>query len=138
MKLQTKTPLPHPGFTLVEMLLVVTIIGILAALVIPRITSTGGRARDAAVKADLNGGIKSALGHYEIDVGQYPKNLQDLLVQPANAQHWHGPYLEKMPVDPWGNVYVYHMPGRHNPDYDLLSVGPDAKEGTADDIGNWQ
>lgn len=51
---------------------------------------------------------------------------------------WRGPYLDKLPEDPWSYAYVYHFPGRHNTDYDLLSVGPDGKEGTADDIGNWQ
>ena len=126
------------AFTLVEMLLVVTIIGILAALVIPKITGRTEQARKTAAYADINGGIKSALGAYEVDNGQYPKSLQDLLVQPSNAKNWHGPYLDKLPVDPWGNPYVYYYPGKHNPNgYDLLSVGPDGKEGTDDDIGNW-
>ncbi len=126
------------AFTLVEMLLVVTIIGILAALVIPRIAGTGERARITAAKADINGGIKSALGAYEVDNGSYPKSLQDLLTQPSNARNWHGPYLDKMPLDPWGNPYVYYYPGKHNPTgYDLLSMGLDGKEGTDDDIGNW-
>jgi general secretion pathway protein G len=126
------------AFTLVEMLLVVTIIGILAALVIPRIAGTGERARQTAARADINGGIKSALGAYEVDNGFYPKSLQDLLQQPSNARNWHGPYLDKLPLDPWGNAYVYYYPGKHNPTgYDLLSIGPDQKEGTDDDIGNW-
>jgi general secretion pathway protein G len=128
------------GFTLVEMLLVVTIIGILAALVIPRIAGTGERARVTAALADINGGIKSALGQYEVDNGFYPKNLQDLIQPPGNARNWHGPYFDppKLPLDPWGNPYVYYYPGKHNPtSYDLLSVGPDGKEGTDDDIGNW-
>jgi general secretion pathway protein G len=142
MKTPIQTPVPaHSGrrqaFTLVEMLLVVTIIGILAALVIPRITGLGEHSRDIRVQADFSG-LKTALGHYEVDCGTYPKNLQDLLVQPGGVAKWHGPYLDKLPVDPWGNTYVYHIPGRHSPDYDLLSVGPDGKEGTADDIGNWQ
>jgi general secretion pathway protein G len=126
------------AFTLVEMLLVVTIIGILAALVIPKIAGTSDRARKTAATADINGGIKSALGAYEVDVGSYPKNLQDLIQQPSNARNWHGPYLEKMPLDPWGNPYVYYYPGKHSAaGYDLLSIGPDLKEGTDDDIGNW-
>ena len=126
------------AFTLVEMLLVVTIIGILAALVIPRIAGTSDRARKTAAHADINGGIKSALGAYEVDNGNYPKSLQDLLVQPSNARNWHGPYLEKIPQDPWGNNYLYYYPGKHNQNsYDLLSVGPDGKEGSEDDIGNW-
>ncbi len=128
----------HQGFTLTELMLVVVIIGILAALVIPKIAGNSERARQTAATADINGGIKSALGQYEIDNGFYPKSLQDLLVQPSNAKNWHGPYLDKLPVDPWGNPYIYYFPGKHNQtSYDLLSVGPDGKEGTDDDIVNW-
>ena len=126
------------GFTLTELMLVVVIIGILAALVIPKIAGNSERARQTAATADINGGIKSALGQYEIDNGFYPKSLQDLLVQPSNAKNWHGPYLDKLPVDPWSNPYIYYFPGKHNQTgYDLLSVGPDGKEGTDDDIVNW-
>src|SRR3984957_2326150 len=126
------------GVTLTEIMLVVVIIGILAALVIPRIAGSGERARIIAAHTDINGGIKSALGQYEVDNGFYPKSLQDLLVQPGNARNWHGPYLDSIPVDPWGNKYIYYYPGKHNPaGYDLLSVGPDGREGTEDDIGNW-
>ena len=129
------------GFTLTEIMLVVVIIGILAALVIPKIAGSSERARLTAASADINGGIKSALGQYEVDNGFYPKSLNDLLVQPGNAKNWHGPYFDppKVPVDPWGNPYVYYYPGKHNASsYDLLSMGPDGKEGTDDDIGNWQ
>jgi general secretion pathway protein G len=119
-------------------MLVVVIIGILAALVIPKIAGNSERARVTAATADINGGIKSALGQYEIDNGFYPKSLQDLLVQPSNAKNWHGPYLDKLPVDPWSNPYIYYFPGKHNQaGYDLLSVGPDSKEGTDDDVVNW-
>lgn len=108
---------------------------------IPKIAGTGERSRVTAALADINGGIKSALGQYEVDNGFYPKSLQDLLQQPGNARNWHGPYFDppKLPVDPWGYPYVYYFPGKHNPSsYDLLSIGPDGKEGTDDDIGNWQ
>ena len=126
------------GFTLTELMLVVVIIGILAALVIPKIAGNSERARLTAAQADINGGIKSALGQYEIDNGFYPKSLQDLLVQPSNAKNWHGPYLDKLPVDPWSNPYIYYFPGKHNQTgYDLLSAGPDGKEGTDDDVVNW-
>jgi general secretion pathway protein G len=126
------------GFTLTELMLVVVIIGILAALVIPKIAGNSERARQTAATVDINGGIKSALGQYEIDNGFYPKSLQDLLVQPSNAKNWHGPYLDKLPVDPWGNPYIYYFPGKHNQTgYDLLSVGTDGKEGTDDDVVNW-
>ena len=126
------------AFTLVEMLLVVTIIGILAALVIPKIVGRGEQARQTAAMADINGGIKSALDAFEVDNGFYPKSLQDLVQAPGNAKNWHGPYLDKLPVDPWSNPYIYYFPGKHNQTgYDLLSVGPDAKEGTDDDVVNW-
>jgi general secretion pathway protein G len=132
-----KHPL-HRAFTLVEMLLVVTIIGILAALVIPKIMGRSEQARMTAAHADISGGIKSALDAFEVDNGFYPKSLQDLVQQPSNAKNWHGPYLDKIPMDPWGNNYIYYYPGKHNQSaYDLLSVGPDGKEGTDDDIGNW-
>jgi general secretion pathway protein G len=128
------------AFTLTEIMLVVVIIGILAALVIPKIAGSSERARVTAAQADINGGIKSALGQYEVDNGFYPKNLLDLITQPTNAKNWRGPYFDspKLPVDPWGNAYVYYFPGKHNgSSYDLLSVGSDGKEGTEDDIGNW-
>lgn len=132
--LQTKL---RRAFTLVEMLLVVTIIGILAALVIPKIVGRSEQARATAAHADISA-IKTALDAFEVDNGFYPKSLQDLVVAPSNAKSWHGPYLDKLPVDPWGNNYVYYFPGKHNSSsYDLLSVGPDAKEGTEDDVGNW-
>lgn len=128
------------AFTLVELMLVVTIIGILAALVIPKIAGKGEQARETAARADIFGGIKTALDSFEVDNGYYPKSLQDLIQQPSNAKNWRGPYLDPatLPIDPWGNPYVYYFPGKHNPTgYDLLSVGPDGKEGTEDDIGNW-
>jgi len=150
MKIQIKHPIVHKnasrpninnsrlGFTLTEIMLVVVIIGILAALVIPRIAGSSERARVTATVTDINGGIKAAIGNYEVDNGFYPKTLQDLLQQPSNAKNWHGPYLDKPPVDQWNNPYIYYFPGKHNPtSYDLLSAGPDGKEGTDDDIGNW-
>jgi general secretion pathway protein G len=128
------------GFTLTELMLVVAIIGILAALVIPRIAGSSEHARIVAAQTDINGGIKTALGNYEVDIGQYPKSLQDLVVMPGNLSkdRWHGPYLDNVPQDPWKNNYIYYFPGKHNQgSYDLLSAGPDGKEGTEDDIGNW-
>ena len=126
------------GFTLVEMLLVVTIIGILAALVIPRIAGTSETAREKAAYADIKGGIKTAIDRYEVENGTYPKTLQDLITRPGDAKNWSGPYLDELPKDPWGNPYVYVFPGRNNPNgYDLYSMGRDGQDGTADDIGNW-
>ena len=126
-----------PAFTLVEILLVMTIIGILAAIVIPKMVGRSEQARQTAVRADLSS-IKTSLDAFEVDNGFYPKSLQDLLQAPNNAKNWHGPYLDKFPQDPWYNNYLYYYPGKHNQNsYDLLSVGPDGKEGSEDDIGNW-
>ena len=128
------------GFTLVEILLVVTIIGILAALVIPKIVGRGEDARIKKAFADVNGGIKTTLGMYEVDTGSYPKSLQDLVAQPSDVKNWHGPYFDPpaVPEDPWGHPYVYIYPGRRNTTgYDLYSMGPDGQDSTADDIGNW-
>jgi general secretion pathway protein G len=139
-KLHGNVAQSRQGFTLTEIMLVVVIIGILAALVIPKIAGSSERARVTAAQADIKGGIKSAIGQYEVDNGFYPKSLQELIVQPSNAKNWHGPYFDppKLPVDPWGNPYIYYFPGKHNPaSYDLLSTGPDGREGTDDDIGNW-
>ncbi len=125
------------AFTLVEILLVMTIIAILAALVIPKMVGRSEQARNTAARADISS-IKTALDAFEVDNGFYPKSIQDLVTVPSNAKNWHGPYLEKVPSDPWGNAYAYSYPGKHNANsFDLSSVGPDAREGTDDDIGNW-
>lgn len=127
------------GFTLVEIMLVVVIIGILAAIVVPKIAGRSEQARETAAQTDIKSGIATALGEFEVDNGFYPSSLQDLLQRPRNAKNWHGPYLDSLPVDPWGNPYLYSYPGKHNPNgYDLWSAGPDGKSGTSDDIGNWQ
>ena len=129
------------GFTLVEMLLVVTIIGVLAGLVIPRIVGVSDKSRIQAANADIKGGIKTALDRYEVDGGSYPRNLDDLVVQPSNSKRWQGPYLDKIPNDPWGHPYIYVTPSKHQQTqqstYDLSSAGPDEKEGTEDDITSW-
>jgi general secretion pathway protein G len=127
------------GFTLVEIMLVVAIIGVLAALVIPKISGDSQHAREVAVQADIRGGLKSALDHYNVDMGTYPASLQDLLTPPRkNAVSWRGPYLDPalFPQDPWKNPYQYSYPGKHATivSYDLWSVGPDGNN----PIGNWQ
>lgn len=132
------------AFTLVEMLLVVAIIGTLAALIVPKIAHRGEDAKIAAAQADIKS-IGVALDMFEVDCGHYPygKNgLQDLLVQPRDAQNWKGPYLKDqtgMPKDPWGHPYVYEFPGRHTANsYDLTSAGPSGQLGNQDNIANWK
>lgn len=78
------------------------------------------------------------LDAYQVDNGHYPNSLQDLVQRSNDATNWHGPYLDKLPLDPWRHPYIYTYPGRHNSNgYDLFSAGPDGKAGTEDDIVNW-
>src|SRR5262249_12638881 len=130
------------AFTLVELLLVLVILGILAAIVVPKFAGRTEQAKQRAAETQISA-FSTALGIYETDNGAYPKGkdgLQDLRTQPRDAQNWHGPYLEKdIPLDPWGHPYIYVCPGKHNPSgYDLYSIGPDGREGNEDDITNWQ
>jgi general secretion pathway protein G len=131
------------GFTLVEMLLVLVILGTLASIIYPRIADHMRRARIVATRTQLDV-FRTALSAFEIDNDRYPKDrngLQELIERPTDARNWHGPYLEKriIPKDPWHNEYAYESPGKHNPDsYDIISAGPDGTFGTEDDIGNWE
>ena len=128
------------GFTLIEILIVVIIIGILASLVVPRLAGRTEEARRQAARSDIEGGIALALDLYEADTGRYPASLDQLVRKPQDVQNWRGPYLKKgLPKDPWGRPYIYHVPGTQNENsYDLLSAGHDGQEGTADDIVNWE
>ena len=128
------------AFTLIELLLVLVILGVLAALVVPKFTNRSQQARETAAKADISN-IETALNAFEIDTGRFPateEKLDVLIVAPSGVQSWRGPYLQRgVPKDPWGNPYEYRQPGQHNPSgFDLFSLGPDGREGN-DDIGNW-
>lgn len=129
-------PMRKRGFTLVELMLVVIIIGILVAMVAPRLAGRSEQAKVAAARADIEANLSSALDLYEIDNGAYPEKLDDLIVKPSNANNWKGPYLKKRPLDPWGNPYVYKYPGTHG-DYDLSSCGKSGTEGGGTEIANW-
>ncbi len=128
------------GFTLIEVMLVVVILGILAAVVLPRLVGRTEEARLAAAQQQIDS-LSIALEAYYLDNGKFPmtsEGLQVLRERPVTAPNWKGPYLKKdVPLDPWGHPYVYVAPGLHNQDYDLSSAGPDGQEGTADDVVNW-
>jgi general secretion pathway protein G len=130
------------GFTLIEIMLVVIIIGVLAAMVVPRLARRTEQAKVARAKADIDANLSIAIDLFELDNGRYPTTqelLQALAQAPPGLDTWQGPYLKKAsPVDPWGKPYVYRSPGEHNTnDYDLFSMGPDGVEGGGDDIANW-
>ena len=122
------------GFTLIELMLVVIIIGVLVSMVVPRLVGRSEEARVAAAKADINANISVALDLYELDNGKYPEALSVLISKSSSGK---GPYLKRTPVDPWGREYIYKVPGDNGRDYDLSSNGPDGVKGGDDDINSW-
>jgi len=131
------------GFTLIEVLIVMVILGLLAALVAPRMFGKVGKSRQKAAKAQI-ALFETALDTYRLDVGKYPtteQGLEALREKPEDAERWDGPYLPKeIPADPWGHAYVYRSPGE-NGDVDIISLGGDGKEGGEgedEDVVNWK
>jgi general secretion pathway protein G len=131
------------GFTLLELLVVMVIIGLLAGYVGPKYFSQIGKSEVKAARAQMDA-LGKALDQFRLDTGHYPTTEQGLVTlvdRPANEPKWSGPYLSKaIPPDPWGNPYVFIMPGEHG-EYDLLSYGKDGKpggDGEAAEITNWQ
>ncbi len=135
-------PAAQRGFTLIEVMVVVVILSILAAIVVPRIMDRPDTARITKAQADIRA-LESALNLYKLDNHNYPTTdagLEALIQKPADAASWkEGGYMDRLPKDPWGNPYQYLSPGVHGP-VDIFSLGRDAQtggEGMDADIGNW-
>lgn len=129
------------GFTMVELLLVLVILATLAAIVVPKFAGRSEQAKVTAAQTQISN-LSTALDAFEVDNGYYPTGadgLNALLEEPKDAKNWRGPYMKQAVTnDPWGNPYVYEMPGKHNDKgYDLMSLGPDGRSGGNDDITNW-
>ena len=130
------------GFTLLELLVVMVIIGLLAGYVGPKYFGQIAKSEIKVARAQLDA-LEKALDQYRLDIGHYPateSGLAALMVRPPNETKWEGPYLKKVvPLDPWGRPYIYTLPGQHG-EYDLLSYGKDGQlggTGEATDILNW-
>lgn len=123
------------GFTLLELLVVMVIIGLLVGYVAPRYFAQLGKSEVKAARAQINA-LGKALDIYRLDTGHYPPQeagLQALVTAPSSEPKWQGPYLQKaLPLDPWGQPYVYRIPGEHS-EYDLISYGKDGKPGGTDE-----
>jgi general secretion pathway protein G len=132
----------HGGFTLLELLVVMVIIGLLAGYVGPKYFGQIGKSETKVARAQLDA-LEKALDQYRLDTGHYPapeSGLAALIQKPPNEAKWDGPYLKKIvPMDPWGRPYIYKLPGEHG-EYDLVSYGKDGQPGgtgEASDIVNW-
>jgi len=131
------------GFTLLELLVVIVIIGLLAAFVAPKYFGQIGRSKTQIAKAQIES-FEKGLDQYRIDTGSYPTTemgLAALLAQPANESNWHGAYLKKgIPADPWTHAYVYRSPGSDGREYEIMSYGADGQQGGTSedaDIVSW-
>ncbi len=132
------------GFTLIELMVVMIILGLLAALVVPRMFGRVGQAKQNAARSQIEL-LGTALDSFRLDVGRYPttaEGLSALLTQASGTDQWNGPYLKKIeiPLDPWNNPYIYESPGKYG-DYDIYSYGADKAEGGEGenaDIVSWK
>lgn len=141
---RTSTRSGEEGFTLIELLVVMMILVLLASLVAPRVIGYVGSSRTKSAKVQIES-FGTSLELYKLDIGRYPdqrEGLNALVQRPADLPTWNGPYLkkDKVPLDPWGQPYIYRYPGKHGP-FDIITLGADRKEGGEGedrDVTSWQ
>jgi general secretion pathway protein G len=144
MKTSSRRRRSEAGVTLIEMVVVVTIIALFAALVMPKLFQKADAAKTTAARAQIQG-FETALGTYKLDTSTFPSTelgLEALRTKPSGVNNWQGPYLSKeIPMDPWGRPYVYKYPGDHGDEPDLISWGADGQpggEGVNGDVVSWK
>lgn len=138
---KNKSSLGQRGFSLIELLIVMVILGLLASLVGPKMFGKLGKAKAQTAKTQIEM-LSAALDAFRLDVGKYPENLGGLINQAEGLEAWEGPYLAKgnLPKDPWGHEYMYQFPGEHG-EFDLYSYGADGQlggEGENADVVSWE
>ncbi len=139
-----KSDLKNKGFSLIELLVVLAILGMLATVVGPRVMKYLGSSKVDTARLQIEE-LVAAIELYRLEVGEYPaaaNGVKSLVVKPAGTENWNGPYLRKtvVPKDPWGNDFIYVYPGKHG-DFDIISYGADKAEGgegEAQDIVSWK
>lgn len=143
MEINMRSPKRHSGFTLIEIIIVVIIMSLIAALVVPRLFKKVEKSKQQIAKTQIIM-IENAVKMFKLDTGRYPSSdegLKALLSKPDKTNNWDGPYLEKgLPKDPWGGQYLYTYPGK-NYVFEIISLGADGKEGGEGedkDVNNWQ
>ncbi len=128
------------GFSLVELLAVIMLLGIIAGIVVPKVFGQAEKGKWQASKTKVSS-VSAKIESYALDVGRPPEQLQDMISKPGNADNWAGPYARDSDLkDGWGRVFEYKMPGEHG-DFDVISLGADGQPGGekwARDIGNWE
>lgn len=130
------------GFSLIEVMVVIAILGLLASLILPNVLGSADQANRQKARTDIIA-LENALAQYRLDNGVFPTTeqglealIQEPNVQPSPRNYRRGGYIQRLPADPWGSEYLLLSPGE-NGDIDIFSAGPDGQTGTEDDIGNW-